>query len=240
MVFPSDPVIKAILAPLAVHYAPSGVIEVRMSQPKRVTIEARGTDKIAVEDAALTLARLKRICTNLANRNGILFNGDNRPRVSCRLPGGHRFECLVGSSAEDGVSLAIRCKHPFQAEFGDYGLDDARARQIVEFVLEGRHILVSGGTNTGKTTLLNLLLRQLPDTTRLVLAQDTPEIDRGRFADCSSLLAGRGGDSPSMLSWQEVYDHINRITPDRVLFGAEQWRKWIYVYHPRRKRTAGD
>lgn len=190
-----------------------------MSAPERITIETRNSQKCEVVDSTLTLGRLKRICTNLANRHGMVFNGDDQPKISCNLPGGHRFECLVGSSAEDGVSLSIRCKQPYGIEFARYGLGEELAKEIVDYVVSGKHILVSGGTKTGKTTLLNLLLRQIPTDTRLVLAQDTPEIDREQFPDCASLLASRGGSAPSMLDWQGIYDHINRISPDRVVFG---------------------
>lgn len=215
----TDPVLASILAPLAVHYDPLDVMEVRMSAPERITIEKTDASKIEVVDATLTLGRIKRICTNLANRYGVIFNGDDAPKISCNLPEGHRFECLVGSSAEDGVSLSIRCKQPYQIEFARYGLEEELSAQIIDYVTSDKHILVSGGTKTGKTTLLNLLLRQIPTSTRLVLAQDTPEIDRAQFPDCVSLLSSRGGSAPSMLDWQGVYDHINRISPDRVVFG---------------------
>ena len=146
-----DAVLSSILAPLAVHYAPSEVIEVRMSAPEQIVIETRGAGKASIADTSLSLATIERIAANLANSNGLAFNPNTNPNVSCTLPEGHRFECLVGSSVQSGVSLAIRCKHPFDAGYADYGLSPAMAQRIQDAVISGQHIIISGGTNTGLT-----------------------------------------------------------------------------------------
>src|SRR3546814_15812374 len=51
-----------------------------------------------------------------------LFRSDDSPKLSCILPDGHRFECLVGPSVQTGVSLAIRCKHPFTPSWEQIGV----------------------------------------------------------------------------------------------------------------------
>ena len=214
----NNPVLNSILEPLAVHYNPCDVIEVRMSAPHKVVIETRGVGKQCIDDKALNLATLERISANLANNNGLAFDANTSPNVSCTLPDGHRFESLVGSSVQSGLSLSIRCKHPFNATYEDYGLAESSATFIKEAIISGQHIIVSGGTNTGKTTLLNLMLKSLDASTRLVVLEDTPEVQFDHFWDSVGLIASRTGASPSMLPWSGLYDHSNRITPDRLIF----------------------
>ena len=214
----NNPVLNSILEPLAVHYNPCDVIEVRMSAPREVVIETRGVGKECIVDEALNLATLERISANLANNNGLDFHPNTNPNVSCTLPDGHRFESLVGASVQSGLSISIRCKHPFDATYHDYGISEKVAAFIQNAVIAGKHIIISGGTNTGKTTLLNLMLKSLDAATRLVVLEDTPEVQFDRFWDSVGLIASRTGASPSMLSWSSLYDHSNRITPDRLIF----------------------
>src|SRR3546814_20623804 len=84
-----------------------------MVRPGVVTADRRGVGKRQEEAPSLTLAELETICKGLANYRGLKFDPDEHPKLSCILPDGHRFECLVGPSVQTGVSLAIRCKHPF-------------------------------------------------------------------------------------------------------------------------------
>jgi pilus assembly protein CpaF len=96
---------------------------------------------------------------------------------------------------------------------------------VVDFLrsaIEGElNMLISGATNTGKTTLLNRLLTFLPDDRRVVAAEDTPELDIARFWDGVGLIAARDefGAKSGLLSWAQIYDHLMRITPDHVFFG---------------------
>lgn len=215
----TDPVLDAILKPLAKHYASPEVVEMRMSRPKEITIEKRGFAKTQIEDESLRVSVIEHINMCLSNKLGLGFHPDDNPKISCVLPEGHRYECLVGSSVQSGLSLAIRCKHPFDAQYADYGLDERAAEMIKNAVIHGKHIIVSGGTNTGKTTFLNLMLKSLPRETRLVVLEDTPEIDFDRFTDSVGLIASRSGSTATMLGWESLYDHSNRITPKRIVFG---------------------
>src|SRR3546814_11928638 len=87
-----------------------------------------------------------------------LFRSDDSPKLSCILPDGHRFECLVGPSVQTGVSLAIRCKHPFTPSWEQIGVSPVIRDYLKDAVDRDLNIIVSGATNTGKTTLLNMML----------------------------------------------------------------------------------
>ncbi|GAB6053095.1 hypothetical protein JCM17960_19150 [Magnetospira thiophila] len=213
-------IFRRILAPLATHYDDPATVEIRMVRPGRVIVERRGAGKRVVDDPALTLAAVETIAKSLANRNGLSFNADLHPKLSCVLPGGHRFECLVGPSVQSGLSLAIRCKHPFTPSWAQAGITGPIRDYLLNAVAGEKNLIISGATNTGKTTLLNMLLATLDDHRRVIPVEDTPELHIERFWDGVGLLAAREADSGSgLLDWRQLYDHLMRVTPDHIVFG---------------------
>ncbi|QFT29578.1 Type IV secretion system protein VirB11 [Labrenzia sp. THAF82] len=218
----SQVLLEKILEPLSRHYAGSEVVEVRTKVPGKLIVERRDLDNRIAEvvEPELTLYRIKTICRALANMKGLEFDPTAKPQLSTVLPGGHRFECLLGNSVVSGLSLAIRCKHPHRVRLEDMGLGPDMIAYLKAALDQQRNIAISGSTNTGKTTLLNNLLSYLPDDRRVVSAEDTPELDVGRFYNGVSLLAARDtAQGAGLRTWQQLYDHKMRISPDNILFG---------------------
>ena len=212
--------LDTILAPIAVHYEDPQTVELRMSRPREVVVERRRQGKFRIEDRDLHGAAVEKIVRSVANVTGGAFDPVTSPKVSSVLPGGHRFEALVGASVRTGLSLAVRCKHPFTPSWAEIGAAGALESQLRGAVAAQKNILISGATNTGKTTLLNMLLADLPDDRRVVAVEDTPELQIGRFWDGVGLLAAREANpAASMIGWRALYDHIMRITPDHIVFG---------------------
>lgn len=215
-----ETILLNVLKPLSRFYDDEKTVEVRSSRPGQVVVDRRGEGKTVVEAPGLTLAELETICTTLSNRFQLNFHPDSNPTVSCVLPGKHRFECLMGSSVQSGLSLAIRCKHPFDPTWEQIGVSKAIRDYILQGVDELKNIIVSGATNTGKTTVLNKMLDVLPEERRVVAVEDTPELHIDRFWDGVGLLAEREANEASgMLDYRRLYDHKMRITPDQIIFG---------------------
>lgn len=213
--------ISTILRPLAAFYNDATTVEIRMTRPKQVVVDRRGQGKAALEAPDLTLARIEDMCRSLANVTGVKFNPETAPKLSCVVPEvRHRFECLVGASAQTGVSLAIRCKHPFTPTWEQVGASPAVVAYLQSTILTEKNMIVSGATNTGKTTFLNKLLEFLPNDRRVIACEDTPELQIDRFWDGVGLLAAREASTASgMIDWRQLYDHQMRATPDHVIFG---------------------
>lgn len=214
--------IATILEPLAAYYDDPTTVEIRMVRPGQVIVDKRGEGKKALAAPELNLAAIEDICRALANfTGGVAFDPDTAPKLSCVLPEvRHRFECLVGPSVQGGISLAIRCKHPFTPSWDQVGAGGDVVDYLRDAVMAEKNIIISGATNTGKTTLLNKLLSFLPEDRRVIAVEDTPELQMDRFWDGVGLLAARDAKtSLGMIGWDGLYDHMMRATPDHVVFG---------------------
>ncbi|GAB3452264.1 CpaF/VirB11 family protein [Insolitispirillum peregrinum] len=215
-----NPVIDKVLEPLSSVYNDPTTVEIRMVQPGQLIIDRRGTGKRRAEVPELTVARVETICKTLAYHASINFDPIVAPKLSCILPDRHRFECLVGGSVQSQVSLAIRCKHAFVPTWEQVGATPEVVAFLQAAIEREDNIIVSGATNTGKTTLLNRLLTFLPENRRVIAAEDTPELEIARFWDGVGLMAGRdAADGGGMVDWRQMYDHLMRATPDHVIFG---------------------
>ena len=85
-------------------------------------------------------------------------------------------------------------------------------------VLAHKNIMISAGTNTGKTTFLNALLKTVPDHERIVTIEDAREITPAQ-PNCLHLLYSRGGQGESKISAIDLLEASLRLTPDRIIMG---------------------
>lgn len=208
-----DAVVDTALDGIRDLFKGRAIEEIVCVRSNEVRIEAEGKWQVKKSnrwnlDYWLNLSRV------LANSNGLAWDEDD-PRVSCRLPGGHRYEFFGGKSVEEGISLAIRVKTNRPFTLADFGLSADREKAVVDAVVRGDNILISGGTSSGKTALANTMLRHLPAHERVLIAEDTPELVVN-VANTSRYLVGRHGGK---ITYSDVFDHLMRARPDRVLLG---------------------
>src|SRR3954465_3688341 len=144
---------------------------------RRVFVErAGGVER--VRDPALEARNLTVAIKNIARACGDEIS-ELQPILDARLEDGSRVAAMFPPCAIAGSALTIR-------KFGRrYTLEDlveigtlspALARRLVAAIAAERNILISGGTGTGKTTLLNALAARIPDGNRIVVIEKTPEI----------------------------------------------------------------
>lgn len=81
-----------------------------------------------------------------------------------------------------------------------------------------KNIVISAGTNTGKTTLLNALLKEIDAAERIVTIEDSPEV-RVSQPNALSLLYSRGGQGKAQVDAVSLLEACLRLTPDRVVMG---------------------
>lgn len=209
-----------MLKPLSAYYADIELEELRMVQPEQVILVYRGGEIKKLEDKALTWKRIVYICKALANTMKLKFHVENEPNLSTTTPEGHRFECLCGPSVGKKISLLVRVKHAKEITLYDMGLCDAAIAYIQAALDRQANFIISGGSFTGKTTLLNNLLGRLPEDRRVISKEDTPELETERFWQGVALFAAREeSQGTGQRTYSQLYNHSMRASPDNIVFG---------------------
>ncbi|MDH5723004.1 MAG: P-type DNA transfer ATPase VirB11 [Alphaproteobacteria bacterium] len=91
-----------------------------------------------------------------------------------------------------------------------------------------KNIIVSGGTSTGKTTLLNAILKSIDQNERIITIEDTAELSPPH-KNTLSLLASKGGQGAAKIDIQALLEASLRLRPDRILLGELRGRE-AYTY----------
>lgn len=144
---------------------------------RRVFVERDGSVE-SVPDRTLESRNLTVAIKNIARACGDEIS-ETQPLLDARLEDGSRVAAMFPPCAVAGPALTIRkFTHRYNvAQLVEVGtLTPALAARLTEAIAEQRNVLISGGTGTGKTTLLNALAAQIPDTDRIVVIEETAEI----------------------------------------------------------------
>ena len=208
-------------APIAPFLDDPAVSEVMINGPDRIYIERRGllelTDARFPNREAL-LAALR----NLSQYVGKPVS-EEHPILEGRFPDGSRVEALLAPIAPDGPHVAIRrfFKETLTVDrLVQFGSMPALAAETLRVLVAAKlNILIAGGTGSGKTSMLNALSGFIPDGERVVVIEDSREIQfqkphvvqlEARPADAK----GRGA-----ISIRELFRATLRMRPDRVIVG---------------------
>ena len=149
---------------------------------------------------------------------------ESSPMVDARLPEGGRINVIIAPLAIDGPSVSIRKfrKDPLTPQelvrLGTFSEDICR---ILEMAVQARcNILVSGGTSSGKTSLLNALAHFIPGRERIVTIEDTAELSLNH--NHVVRLESRPGsfDGSGHVSIRDLLVNSLRMRPDRIIVGV--------------------
>jgi energy-coupling factor transporter ATP-binding protein EcfA2 len=171
-------IILPFLRPIAALIQDPTVSEVMVNPSGRVFIERAGLLE-EVADVAVDERHLKVAVKNIARALGEDIS-EERPILDSRLPDGSRVAAVFPPCSIGGTTLTIR---KFQTRFFTAeelvrsGTMPSSVLVRLRATIARRHnILISGGTSTGKKTLLNALAAFLPPTERVVVIEDTAEL----------------------------------------------------------------
>jgi len=229
------------LAPFSALLAREDVTDLYVNRPGEVWVEALGQVPVRQDAPELTAALLHRLARQLA---AVTSQGVSRqhPLLAASLPGGERVQVVMPPATRGHLALSIRKHVSVGLGLDDYRAHDGFSRKPVmqtgsgargtwagdagddpvallrQAVTERRNVLVSGGTSSGKTTFVNALLREIPADERLILIEDTPEL-QVVHANAVGLVAVRGKLGEAEVSAEDLLIASLRMRPDRIILG---------------------
>jgi pilus assembly protein CpaF len=147
---------------------------------------------------------------------------DKQPILDSRLEDGSRVAAVLPPASLSGITLSIRkfaAAHYRMADLIERGsITPELATILTTAVADRRNILISGGTGTGKTTLLNILADAIPDEDRIVVIEDTAEIKMNK-PNLVRWEAKRERPGWAGVSIRSLVKAALRHRPDRIVLG---------------------
>lgn len=194
--------------------------EVSINGPKDVWVRVAGKGYVKADarDAQFaTREWMERICGYFAAKNGIRWEA-RKPIIACRTPEGHRFQAITGSNVKSGMSASIRIKRIIGATYDDFEVAPEWRDMIDEAVAAGTNMLILGGTGSGKTTFLNMLLKKVDIRKRPMTIEDTYELDLSHFPNHVCYLVSRT-EADTQVGMADMIDNALRQNPTLLLVG---------------------
>lgn len=167
-------------------------------------------------------AQLRRVIERIVGRVGRRID-ESSPLVDARLEDGSRVNAIIPPLAVNGASLTIRkfARTPYTIEdLIRFGTLTPEMAQVLDGGVRGRlNVLVSGGTGTGKTTLLNVLSGFIPENERIITIEDAVELQLQqahvvRLESRPPNIEGRGE-----ITIRDLVRNSLRMRPDRIVIG---------------------
>jgi pilus assembly protein CpaF len=195
--------------------------EVMVNGPDHVYVERRGV----IEHTDVTFAdetHLRRIIDKIVSEVGRRVD-EATPMVDARLPDGSRVNVVVPPLSIGGPFLTIRrfSTDPYTVDdLVNFGTLTPAVSRFVEACVQGRlNMMISGGTGTGKTTLLNVVSSFIPEAERIVTIEDAKELQLRQehvlaLESRPSNIEGRG-----QVTIRDLVRNALRMRPDRIVVG---------------------
>jgi pilus assembly protein CpaF len=212
--------ILPFLKPIEHLILDDSISEVMVNGPDRVFIEKQGfvqpVPGVSIGEKSLMVA-----VKNIARRLGDDIS-ESKPILDSRLPDGSRVAAVIPPCSLIGVTLTIRKFNTRHFEMEDLirtgTLDRALANHLEDYVLARNNILISGGTGTGKTTLLSILGKFIPQDERVLVIEDTAEIQLAQ-ENLVRFEALREQNGHPAVAIRDLLKAALRHRPDRIVLG---------------------
>ncbi len=212
--------ILPFLRPLEPFILDDSVSEIMVNGSHHVFIERAGILE-EIPNVTLTEQSLMVAVKNIARRLGSDIS-EEKPILDSRLPDGSRVAAVIPPCSLDGVTLTIRKFTARRFNIEDLirtgTLDADVAKHLERYVRTRKNILISGGTGTGKTTLLNILGKFIANDERIVLIEDTAEIQLGQ-PNLVRFEARQAQNGRPAVSIRDLLKASLRHRPDRIVLG---------------------
>ncbi|HEY8407665.1 MAG TPA: CpaF family protein, partial [Gaiellaceae bacterium] len=207
--------------PLERFLADDTVTEVMVNGAPNVFVERGGkierTEARFVDDA-----HLMRIIDKIVSQVGRRVD-EASPMVDARLPDGSRVNAIIPPLALSGPTLTIRkfSRDPYTInDLITFGSLSPRAAQFLGACVKGKlNVLISGGTGTGKTTMLNAISAYIPGDERIVTIEDAAELQLQQEHVITLESRPANIEGVGEVKIRELVRNALRMRPDRIIVG---------------------
>ncbi|MEK6627115.1 MAG: CpaF family protein [Bdellovibrionota bacterium] len=221
-------VIERALGPVQEFLKDPGVSEVLINGPNQIFVERNG--KLHLTNAKFPDEdNLQAAINSIAQSVGRRINKDE-PRLDARLPmiqgspaSGSRIAAVLPPISRQGTVISIRkftASKISPADYIKWGTISADAWMFIDLCMFlGKNLIVSGGTGSGKTTLLSLLCSRIPKGQRILVIEDSSELQIDyehvvRFETRQADIMGKGE-----VTIKDLLKSALRLRPDRIIVG---------------------
>ncbi|HEY6252429.1 MAG TPA: ATPase, T2SS/T4P/T4SS family [Candidatus Angelobacter sp.] len=217
---PSFELILPFLRPIEHLILDPNISEIMVNGGSHIFIERAGQLQ-TIPDVTISETALNAAVKNIARRLGDDVS-EFKPILDSRLPDGSRVAAVIRPCSIDGITLTIRKFNSRNFTIADLIEAGTLTRELAALLKEQiekrSNVLISGGTGTGKTTLLNILAGFVPDEDRIVLIEDTAEI-RITKPNLVRFEARREQNGIPAVSIRDLLKATLRHRPDRIIVG---------------------
>ena len=198
------------------------VTEIMVNGPDRVFVERDGKLTKDPNVRFLDEDHVRRVIDKIVSAIGRRID-ESTPMVDARLPDGSRVNAVIAPLAIGGPFLTIRkfSADPLQIEdLIRFGSVNVHAAEFLQACILGRlNGVVSGGTGSGKTTMLNVLSSFIPDDERIVTVEDAKELQLHQEHVLSMESRPSNVEGRGEVTIRDLVKNCLRMRPDRIVVG---------------------
>lgn len=227
----SEAAIVEVVQSLRTEISGLGVLEPLVRDPDVTDVLVNGADDVWVDDGRGLRrsdvrfpdeAAVRRLAQRLASGAGRRLD-DSAPYVDARLPSGIRLHAVLPPISPAGTCVCLRIPRSRVFSFADMvvrGMVPAHGVELLKSLVSSRiAFLVSGGTGSGKTTLLNTLLSVVDPGERIVIVEDSAELQPEHAHVVRLEARPANTEGAGAVSMRDLVKQALRMRPDRVVVG---------------------
>ena len=198
------------------------VTEIMVNGPDMTFVERNGKLTLDENIRFIDYDHVRRVIDKIVSAIGRRVD-ESTPMVDARLPDGSRVNAVIAPLAIGGAFLTIRKFATDPLRIDDlirFGSVNAHAARFLQACIVGKlNVIVSGGTGTGKTTMLNVLSGFIPTDERIVTVEDAKELQLHQDHVLSLESRPPNVEGRGEVSIRDLVKNTLRMRPDRIVVG---------------------